>query len=224
MMAISNRDREILLRQINRLLLDTPTFEVGDVAWVIEDTGTSLRKGSVATVTKVLTENKVAVTTRHYNGQEGFGVIPNNQLQKVKPLGEDSNGDEVNLYDLVEGIGNQFHGELMMVVGVDEDGVGIAHPVKIRLKPTVETHIDSRISLDKAKLTSMEEWCKPRNGDVVEVGEVITSDDGELKFIVGDYCHISKYGAQHFEVFNSERKAMIRKDELNRNSKTVLRR
>ena len=99
MMAISNRDREILLRQINRLLLDTPTFEVGDVAWVIEDTGTSLRKGSVATVTKVLTENKVAVTTRHYNGQEGFGVIQNNQLQKVKPLGEDSNGDEVNLYD-----------------------------------------------------------------------------------------------------------------------------
>ena len=218
MMAISNRDREILLRQINRLLLDTPTFEVGDVAWVIEDTGTSLRKGSVATVTKVLTENKVAVTTRHYNGQEGFGVIPNNQLQKVKPLGEDSNGDEVNLYDLVEGIGNQFHGELMMVVGVDEDGVGIAHPVKIRLKPTVETHIDSRISLDKAKLTSMEEWCKPRLGDIVEFTDTYIDEFGYMA-PRGSYGTVVEDLEHVIYVSNTETQIAIFDDKV----KTVLR-
>lgn len=190
-MTISNRDREILLRQINRLLLDTPTLEVGDVARVIENTGTSLRKGSVATVTKVLTENEVAVTTRHHDGQESFGVIPNNQLQKVEPLGVDSEGDEVNLYDLVEGIGNQFHGELMLLVGVDDDGVGIAHPVKIRLKPTVESHLDYKIPLDQSKLTTMDEWCEPRVGDVVEFTDVVFTDGIDVYNEIGDYALVT---------------------------------
>lgn len=190
-MSISNRDREILLRQINRLLLDTPTLEVGDVARVIENTGTSLRKGSVATVTKVLSDNEVSVTTRHHDGQESFGVIPNNQLQKVEPLGVDSEGDEVNLYDLVEGVGDHFNGDLMLVVGVDEDGVGIAHPVKIRLKPTVESHLDYKIPLDQSKLTTMEEWCEPRVGDIVEFKDMVFDEYFDVYNERGDYAVVT---------------------------------
>lgn len=222
-MNVNYSDKDAIVRKVTEALTSFQDFEVGDRALVTNAAYTNLKRFDVATITHKYTDTALVVTARGEDGSERRGTVHPEQLRPVEPIGEDIEGNTVHMYDYVEGV-NEHAGELMLVVGVNGDGEGITHAVKIRMEPTVETHVNTIVSLENTVLSTVEEWRQPRNGDVVKVGGGVVSDDGELNFIDGDYCHVSKYGAQHFEVFNSERKAMIHKDELNRNYKTVLRR
>lgn len=192
-MNVNYSDKDAIIRKVTEALTSFHDFEVGDRALVTNAAYTNLKRFDVATITHKYADTALVVTARGEDGSERRGTVHPEQLRPIEPIGEDIEGNTVHMYDYVEGV-NEHVGELMLVVGVNEDGEGITHAVKIRMEPTVETHVNTIVSLENTVLSTVEEWRQPRAGDVVEFMEVAQdvygddyNDSGEYALVRGIY-------------------------------------
>lgn len=180
-MNVNYSDKDAIVRKVTEALTSFHDFEVGDRALVTNAAHTNLKRFDVATITHKYADTALVVTARGEDGSERRGTVHPEQLRPIEPIGEDIEGNTVHMYDYVEGV-NEHVGELMLVVGVNEDGEGITHAVKIRMEPTVETHVNTIVSLENTVLSTVEEWRQPRAGDVVEFTETVGDEwDGFVR-------------------------------------------
>lgn len=186
-MNVNYSDKDAIIRKVTEALTSFHDFEVGDRALVTNAAYTNLKRFDVATIAHRYTDTAIVVTARGEDGSERRGTVHPEQLRPVDPIGEDIEGNTVHMYDYVEGV-NEHVGELMLVVGVNEDGEGITHAVKIRMEPTVETHVNTIVSLENTVLSTVEEWRQPRAGDVVEFTEVAQDVYGDVYNATGEYA------------------------------------
>ena len=187
-MNVNYSDKDAIIRKVTEALTSFHDFEVGDRALVTNAAHTNLKRFDVATITHKYADTALVVTARGEDGSERRGTVHPEQLRPIEPIGEDIEGNTVHMYDYVEGV-NEHEGELMLVVGVNEDGEGITHAVKIRLEPTVETHVNTIVSLENTVLSTVEEWRQPRAGDVVEFTESV-NDERDGKVQAGEYGNV----------------------------------
>lgn len=188
-------DKDAIIRKVTEALTGFHTFEVGDRAIVTNAAYSNLKRFDVATITHKYADTALVVTARGEDGAERRDTVHPEQLRPVEPIGMDAEGNTIHLYDYVEGV-SEHVGELMLVVGVNEDGEGITHAVKIRMEPTVETHVDTIVSLENTQLSTIEEWRQPRNGDVVCInsfvgtsatyGVLLNANDDEVELQYGE--------------------------------------
>src|SRR5699024_6915449 len=176
-MNVNYSDKDAIVRKVTEALTCCHDFEVGDRALVTNAAYTNLKRFDVATITHKYADTALVVTARGEDGSERRGTVHPEQLRPIDPIGEDIEGNTVHMYDYVEGV-NEHVGELMLVVGVNGDGEGITHAVKIRMEPTVETHVNTIVSLENTVLSTVDEWSQPRDGDVVEFTESVMFDTG----------------------------------------------
>ena len=188
-MNVNYSDKDAIVRKVTEALTSFHDFEVGDRALVTNAAHTNLKRFDVATITHKYADTALVVTARGEDGSERRGTVHPEQLRPVDPIGEDIEGNTVHMYDYVEGV-NEHAGELMLVVGVNGDGEGITHAVKIRMEPTVETHVNTIVSLENTVLSTVEEWRQPRAGDVVEFTESIPDYFGDFQYLRGDYAMV----------------------------------
>lgn len=188
-MNVNYSDKDAIVRKVTEALTSFHDFEVGDRALVTNAAYTNLKRFDVATITHKYADTALVVTARGEDGSERRGTVHPEQLRPINPIGEDIEGNTVHMYDYVEGV-NEHVGELMLVVGVNEDGEGITHAVKIRMEPTVETHVNTIVSLENTILSTVEEWRQPRAGDVVEFTELFPDYFGDFQYLRGDYAMV----------------------------------
>ena len=186
-MNVNYSDKDAIVRKVTEALTSFHDFEVGVRALVTNAACTNLKRFDVATITHKYADTALVVTARGEDGSERRGTVHPEQLRPIEPIGMDAEGHTVHMYDYVEGL-SEHVGELMLVVGVNEDGEAITHAVKIRLEPTVETHVNTIVSLENTVLSTVEEWRQPRAGDVVEFTEVAFDEYGDVYARRGDYA------------------------------------
>ena len=186
-MSIKYSDKEAIIRKVSEALTSFHTFNIGDRAIVIDEAHSNLKRFDIATITHKHHDTALVVTARGFDGTERKGTVRPEQLLPADPIGEDIDGNTVHMHDFVEGV-DECKGELLMVAGINEDGEAISHAVKIRMKPTIETHVNTIVSLENTRLSTLEEWSKPRAGDVVEFTEVAFDEFGDVYANRGDYA------------------------------------
>lgn len=215
-MNVNYSDKDAIIRKVTEALTSFHDFEVGDRALVTNAAYTNLKRFDVATITHKYTDTALVVTARGEDGSERRGTVHPEQLRPIEPIGMDAEGHTVHMYDYVEGL-SEHVGELMLVVGVNEDGEAITHAVKIRMEPTVETHVNTIVSLENTVLSTVEEWSRPRAGDVVEVVETnvdydgIIADRGDygiVKTIIYDEVEVAPF---HANLLTSSLRAVLRR-------------
>lgn len=203
-MNVNYSDKDAIIRKVTEALTSFHDFEVGDRALVTNAAYTNLKRFDVATITHKYTDTALVVTARGEDGSERRGTVHPEQLRPIEPIGMDAEGHTVHMYDYVEGL-SEHVGELMLVVGVNEDGEAITHAVKIRMEPTVETHVNTIVSLENTVLSTVEEWRQPRAGDVVEFTETYVDRYGEVTLkgsyrivgeSLGNFLYVSNEGTQ----------------------------
>lgn len=188
-MNVNYSEKDAIIRKVTEALTSFHDFEVGDRAIVTNASYTNLKRFDVATITHKYTDTALVVTARGEDGSERRGTVHPEQLRPIEPIGMDAEGHTVHMYDYVEGL-TEHEGELMLVVGVNEDGEAITHAVKIRMEPTVETHVNTIVSLENTVLSTVEEWRQPRAGDVVEFTELFPDYYGDFQYLRGDYAMV----------------------------------
>ena len=201
-MNVNYSDKDAIIRKVTEALTSFHDFEVGDRALVTNAAYSNLKRFDVATITHKYADTALVVTARGEDGSERRGTVHPEQLRPIEPIGEDIEGNTVHMYDYVEGV-NEHAGELMLVVGVNEDGEAITHAVKIRMEPTVETHVNTIVSLENTRLSTVEEWRQPRVCDIVTVKTVGGSVYGTLTYDEEE-CDGVLYGGVQFGLDHEE--------------------
>lgn len=203
-MSVKYSDKDAIIRKVTEALTSFHSFEIGDRAIVIDEAYSNLKRFDIATITHKHHDTALVVTARGFDGAERKGTVRPEQLLPADPIGEDIDGNTVHMHDFVEGV-DEFKGELLLVAGINEDGEAITHAVKIRMKPTIETHVNTIVSLENTRLSTIEEWSKPRSGDVVEFTETYVDRYGEatpkgsyriVRESLGNYLYVSNEGTQ----------------------------
>lgn len=198
-MNVNYSDKDAIIRKVTEALTSFHDFEVGDRALVTNAAYTNLKRFDVATITHKYADTALVVTARGEDGSERRGTVHPEQLRPIEPIGEDIEGNTVHMYEYVEGV-NEHVGELMLVVGVNGDGEGITHAVKIRMEPTVETHVNTIVSLENTVLSTVEEWSTPRNGDVVEFTDIAMDTYGDVYNKRGEFGVVEGYSVNSTSV------------------------
>lgn len=222
-MNVNYSDKDAIIRKVTEALTSFHYFEVGDRALVTNAAYTNLKRFDVATITHKYADTALVVTARGEDGSERRGTVHPEQLRPIEPIGMDAEGHTVHMYDYVEGL-SEHVGELMLVVGVNEDGEAITHAVKIRMEPTVETHVNTIVSLENTVLSTVEEWRQPRAGDVVEILETLTVPGDWDVIYRGEYVQLSRLSDENFEVFNETEVVTVPSENASEKLKTILRR